>query len=100
MHGYWISRDGVRSSYQGVDLARLQLGVDMPLTPSFSLEPVLGVTLSTFATHKSPSGAASDARSSSLSVFVLAGVLARFDLFGNGAGESLVLARNLPAAQP
>ncbi len=99
-HGYWISHDGVRSSYQGVDLARLQLGVDMPITPSFSLEPMLSVTLATFATQQSPAGAASDARSSSLSVFVLAGVLARFDLFGHAAGESLVLARNLPAAQP
>jgi hypothetical protein len=35
-----------------------------------------------------------------LSVFVLAGALARFDLFGHAAGESLALARNPPAVQP
>jgi hypothetical protein len=98
-HGYWISHNGVRSSYQGVDLARLQLGLDVPVTPSFSLEPLLGVTLSTFATQKAPAGAATDARSSSLSVFVLAGVLARFDLFGHDANEPLVLTRNLAPTQ-
>ena len=70
-HGYWISHDGVRSSYQGVDLARLQLGLEVPITPSFSLEPMLGVTLTTFATQKAPAGAASDASSGSLSAFVL-----------------------------
>lgn len=95
-HGYWISRDAVRSSYQGVDLARLQLGVEVPVTPSFSLEPLLGVTLSTFFTQKAPAGGAS----SSLSVFALAGVLARFDLFGHASHEPLVLTRNLSATQP
>jgi hypothetical protein len=98
-HGYWISHNGVRSSYQGVDLARLQLGLEVPVTPSFSLEPLLSVTLSTFATQKAPAGAATDARSSSLSVFVLAGVLARFDLFGHDASEPLVLTRNLAPTQ-
>jgi|GraSoiStandDraft_4_1057263.scaffolds.fasta_scaffold133313_2 hypothetical protein len=99
-HGYWISHDGVRSSYQGVDLVRLQLGLDVPITPSFSLEPLLGVTLATFATQKAPAGAASDAGSSSLSVFVLAGALARFDLFGHAANEPLVLTRYLAPPQP
>ena len=98
-HGYWISHNGVPSSYQGVDLARLQVGIDVPITPSFSLEPLLGVTLSTFATQKPPPGAASDARSGSLSVFVLVGALARFDLFGHAASEPLVLTRNLAPTQ-
>jgi len=99
-HGYWISHDGVRSSYQGVDLARLQLGVEVPLTPSFSLEPFLGVTLATFAAQKAPAGAASDDRSRSLSVFVLAGAMARFDLFGHAAREAVALAGTLDPAQP
>ena len=98
-HGYWISHDGVRSSYQGVDLARLQVGLGVPVTPSFSLDPMLAVTLSTFATQKAPAGAASDARSSSLSVFVLVGVLARFDLFGHAVNEPVVLTRNLGPTQ-
>ena len=99
-HGYWISHDGGRSSYQGVDLLRLQVGLAVPITPSFSLEPLLGVTVATFATQKAPAGAASDASSRSLSVFVLAGALARFDLFGHAANEPLVLTRNLAPAQP
>jgi hypothetical protein len=82
-HGYWISYQGERKAYQGADLARLQLGVDVPITPSFSVEPLLGLTLATFAPQKNLAGSASDARSSSLSVFVLIGALARFDLFGN-----------------
>jgi hypothetical protein len=56
-HGYWLSQDGGTTAYQGLDLVRLQLGLDVPVTPSFTLAPVLGVTLSTFLSQKTPSGA-------------------------------------------
>jgi hypothetical protein len=94
-HGYWISHDGARSAYSGVDLARLQVGWEVPVSPTFSLEPVVGVTLATFGTQRASRGAAADDRSGSLSVFVLAGALARFDVFGSG-GEPLVLAAARP----
>ena len=99
-HGYWLAQDTGRTTYQGLDLVRLQAGVDVPVTPSLSVEPMLGVTLSTFLSQKASAAAAYvDVKSSGVSVFVFTGVLARFDLFGHAANEPLVLARNLAPAQ-
>lgn len=100
-HGYWLSRDSGRTAYQGLDLVRLQVGLDMPVTPSFSVEPTLGVTLSTFLSQKAPSsGASADVKPNSVSLSVLVGMLARFDLFGQAASEPLVLTSNLAPTQP
>ena len=73
-HGYWLSQGSGRTAYHGLDLVRLQIGLDVPVTPSFSVEPTLGVTLSTFLSQKAPSsGAYAEVKSNSVSVFVLAG---------------------------
>ncbi|HUJ29586.1 MAG TPA: hypothetical protein VLW85_26380, partial [Myxococcales bacterium] len=94
-HGYRGSHGDVTSTWQGADLARLQAGIDVPVTPSFSLDPFLGVTLATFSPRQV---AATDAGSASLSVFVLVGALARFDLFGHA--DELPAAGNGIASQP
>ena len=58
------------------------------------------VTLSTFLSRKEPSSAAyTGVQSSSVSAFVLFGVLARFDMFGHADGEPMVLARNAAPEQ-
>jgi hypothetical protein len=94
-HGYWLSQGGGKNSYQGLDLARLQVGFDVAVTPSFSLEPVIGVTLSTFLSQRpAASSSFADVGSKSVSVFFLAGALARFDLFGHAPASIDALARN------
>lgn len=94
-HGYWLSQNDGRIGYQGLDLVRLQAGFDVPVTPTFSLEPVLGLTLTTFLSQKPPSAVAyADVNSKGVSAFVLAGALARFDLFGHAAPPPELLARN------
>ena len=89
--GYWLSQNGGRTSYQGLDLARVQVGVEAAVTRGLSIEPVVGVTLSTFLAQKGPAAASfADVQDRSVSVSVLAGVIGRFDLFGRPAGTGLI----------
>ncbi len=54
------------------------------VSDALSIEPVVGVTLSTFLSQKGPSSAAyADVTNRSVSVQFLAGVIGRFDLFGH-----------------
>ena len=47
--GLWLGNDaGTETKLQGMDLARVQLGVDYRFTDSFALTPYLGVAASTF----------------------------------------------------
>src|SRR5438552_1640177 len=36
-HGYWLAKDGGTTAYQGLDLVRLQLGLDVPVTPTLTV---------------------------------------------------------------
>jgi len=90
-HGYWLTQGGATTAWQGFDLARLQAGFDVPLTPSFSISPMLGMTLTTFLWQKEPNvGSFAGVKSSGVSVFVLAGAQARFDFFGRPSRPELL----------
>lgn len=82
-HGHWASGEGGRDSHQGLELARLQLGLESSLSPSFTLSPVLGVAVSTVLWQR---GAAAvdhaSVRDRGLSTSLFAGLQARFDLLG------------------
>jgi hypothetical protein len=94
-HGYWLSQSGSRTSYQGLDLVRAQAGVQAAVTQAFSLEPFVGMTLSTFLSQKASSAAAfTDVKDRAVSVQVLAGVIGRFDLFGHSGAPAALLASN------
>jgi hypothetical protein len=95
-HGYWLSQSGGTTSYQGLDLARVQVGVQAAVTPAFSLDPFLGVTLSTFLTQKGPAATAfADLTNRAVSVQVMAGLIGRFDLFGRAQAPAGLLASNV-----
>lgn len=84
-HGYWASDVGERDSHQGLELARLQLGFESRLSPSFTLSPMLGAALTTFLWQRSASGAEyANVQDRRLSASLFAGLLARFELFGGG----------------
>jgi hypothetical protein len=79
--GYWGRLNGNDYVLQGLDLARLQVGVDYRLTRQFSVGPVAGITLTEFLSHK-PIGANgySDTHDRKVDTFVFAGLGGRFDL--------------------
>jgi hypothetical protein len=79
--GYWGHVSGSDYGLQGLDLVRLQAGVDYRLTPELSMGPVLGVTMTEFLSAK-PIGASgyNDTHDRKLNTFVFGGIGGRFDL--------------------
>ena len=80
---YWIAQSQGTEIRQGLDLARLQLGLDLPLTRQIALSAFIGASLSLFLVRQ---GTLDDSYSSipgqELATFFGGGLLARFDLFG------------------
>jgi hypothetical protein len=79
--GYWGHVDGNDYGLQGLDLVRLQAGLDYRLSSSLSLGPVVGVTLTEFLSSK-PIGASGydDTHDRKVDTFVFGGIGGRFDL--------------------
>jgi hypothetical protein len=80
--GLWIDRVGVpASSMQGVELARLQLGIDYRLSPRLAIAPVISASLSMFLVENAAMPddftVVEDKR---LNLYGFAGILGRFDL--------------------
>jgi hypothetical protein len=79
--GYWIRENGATTSLQGIELAKLQVGVDYRLTRSVSISPVLGVDLSTFLTEETPGeNGFHNVASPEVNTFFFAGLMGRFDI--------------------
>jgi hypothetical protein len=80
---YWIAQSQGTEIRQGLDLPRLQLGLDLPLTRQIALSAFIGASLSLFLVRQ---GTLDDSYSSipgqELATFFGGGLLARFDLFG------------------
>jgi hypothetical protein len=82
--GLWIDRAGAQpSSMQGIELVRIQLGIDYRLSSRFAVSPVIAASLSTFLVENSvmPDDftMVSDKR---LNLYGFAGCLGRFDIGG------------------
>jgi hypothetical protein len=80
---YWV--EGARGGdvLAGLDLPRIQVGVDYGLGDRMSVSPVLGVSLAQFVSHKPGAGSAyRDVTDSRKAAFVFGGVLGRFEAFG------------------
>jgi hypothetical protein len=80
--GLWIDRVGIpASSMQGIELLRLQLGIDYRLSPRLAVAPVISASLSIFLVENAAMPddftAVQDKR---LNLYGFAGVLGRFDL--------------------
>jgi len=80
--GYWISADQGTTSIQGLEMARLRVGVDYRLTPAVAVSPVIGADMSLFLSQSTPAsnGSFSAISSPEVNTFVFAGVLGRFDV--------------------
>jgi hypothetical protein len=82
--GLWLSpRGGETSSVHGIEVFRLQLGIDYRFTPRLSIAPVIGASASVFvvenAAMESSLTAVHDNR---LNLYGFTGVLGRFDIGG------------------
>jgi hypothetical protein len=80
--GLWINRIGApASSMQGIELLRLQLGIDYRVSPRLAVAPVISASLSMFLVENAAMPddftAVQDKR---LNLYGFAGVLGRFDL--------------------
>jgi hypothetical protein len=79
--GYWVSADQGTTSLQGLELAKLQLGVDYRIDQAVAIAPVIGADLSTFLTESTPaSNGFANVQNPNVNTFVFAGVQGRFDI--------------------
>jgi hypothetical protein len=79
--GYWAHTDQGTNSMQGMELAKLQIGVDYRVDESLALSPVVGVDLSTFFAQSTPAAEAfHNISNPNVNTFVFAGLQGRFDV--------------------
>jgi hypothetical protein len=82
--GLWLSPDqGKNTSLQGLDLARLQLGVDYRVNEDVSISPVVGGSLGMFVSQDSPMTTGyTEISDKKVNFTGFAGLAGRFDLGG------------------
>ena len=82
--GLWLSPDqGKNTSLQGLELARLQVGVDYRITEDVAIAPVVGGSLGMFVSQDSPmTDGYSELQDKKVNFVGFAGLAGRFDLGG------------------
>jgi hypothetical protein len=79
--GYWIDADQGTTSIQGLEMAKLQIGVDYRITRAVSISPVIGADMSLFLSESTPSSDGfRNIASPNVNTFLSAGILGRFDI--------------------
>jgi hypothetical protein len=79
--GYWINQDVGKTSVQGMEIAKLQVGLDYRLDRAVSIGPVVGADLSTFFTQSTPeANGFHNISSPQVNTFLFAGLMGRFDV--------------------
>jgi hypothetical protein len=79
--GYWINQNSGNVTDQGMELAKLQVGVDYRIAQAVAISPVVGADLSTFFTQQTPqSNGWSNISSPQVNTFFFAGLMGRFDI--------------------
>jgi hypothetical protein len=77
--GIWLRRASGVTTSQGLDVARLQVGLDFRLASSFALSPVIGAD---WSLELWDDGLSSSSRGARINALVFAGVLGRVQMFG------------------
>jgi hypothetical protein len=79
--GYWINADQGTTSLHGLELAKLQVGVDYRVSRAIAISPVLGADMSLFVTESTPaSNGFHNIANPNVNAFISAGLLGRFDI--------------------
>lgn len=81
--GYFTRRPVGTDARDGIDFARLQVGVDFPVTNGFTIAPYVGATATIFLTQElAQQTSFSNISNPKVNVFFNAGFMGRFDLLG------------------
>jgi hypothetical protein len=79
--GYWINENAGNVSVQGMELAKLQVGIDYRIDRAVSVSPVVGADLSAFLTESAPgSDGFHNISNPHVNTFLFAGMMGRFDI--------------------
>lgn len=77
-----VSQNG-RSLDVGVELARLQTGIDFRVSPDFAIAPVIGMSVVQYGAHKSPMREFAEIDDKGVNWTLSAGIAGRFNAFGS-----------------
>jgi len=92
--GYWIHNDVGTTSLHGLELAKLQVGVDYRVAKTISISPLIGADMSMFLTQASPTSPTfSNVSDPKVNTFLFAGLMGRFDVPVASEGSSQVASR-------
>jgi hypothetical protein len=82
--GLWLEPDaGKTTSLQGLDLARVQAGVDYRVSPDVSISPIIGGSLGMFISEDSPmTNGYTELKNKEVNFTGFAGIAGRFDIGG------------------
>jgi hypothetical protein len=79
--GYWIHGDQGTTSLQGLQLAKLQAGLDYRVTRDIAISPVIGADLSMFLSESTPFASGfSNITDPKVNTFLFGGLQGRFDI--------------------
>jgi outer membrane protein W len=79
--GYWVSANQGTTALHGLELAKLQVGVDYRIDRSIAVSPVIGADMSTFLTESTlATSGYHNVQSPKVDTFVFAGLQGRFDV--------------------
>jgi outer membrane protein W len=93
--GHWISKTVGTDTRHGLDVARLQAGVDYRVSPEFSVAPYVGASATLFlAQELAQQTGFSNVHDPNVNLFFFGGVMGRFDLGGTRRSSDLTLASN------
>ncbi len=89
--GHWIDKPVGTDARHGLDLARLQVGVDYRVSPEFSIAPYVGASASLFlAQELAQQTSFSNVHDPNVNLFFFGGVMGRFDILGRRAQDTRV----------
>ena len=84
--GHWVSKTVGTDTRHGLDLARLQVGVDYRVSPEFSISPYVGASATLFlAQELAQQTAFSNVHDPNVNLFFFGGLMGRFDILGSKA---------------
>jgi outer membrane protein W len=86
--GHWIGKPEGTDARHGLDLARVQIGVDYRVTRDFSVSPYLGASATMFLTQSlAQQGTFSNIHDPNVNLFLAGGLIGRFDFLSARSGE-------------
>jgi hypothetical protein len=86
--GLWLEHASGTHVLQGLDLARLELGLDYRVSEALAVAPTLGLAFTEMLSEKRPGASGySDVQDRKIGHYLFAGVSGRFDVFAMAGGR-------------